>query len=115
MTSAALNRPAQSPSSGPSLFSGEIPRAVLVGALMLFVANILTASLRVPLWLDENFSATIAAQPTFARLVNWCLNELSGPLYYSLLWVWEKIAGDGNIALRIPSIALSIAAPGFLL
>ena len=115
MTSAALNRPAQSPSSGPSLFSGEIPRAVLVGALVLFVANILTASLRVPLWLDENFSATIAAQPTFARLVNWCLNELSGPLYYSLLWVWEKIAGDGNVALRIPSIALSIAAPGFLL
>ena len=115
MTSAALDRPAQSPSSGPSLFSGEIPRAVLVGALVLLVANILTASLRVPLWLDENFSATIAAQPTFARLVDWCLNELSGPLYYSLLWAWEKIAGDGNVALRIPSIVLSIAAPAFLL
>ena len=115
MTSTALDRPAQSPSSGPSLFSGKIPPSVLIGALLLFAANILTAGLSVPLWLDENFSATIAAQPTFARLVDWCLNELSGPLYYSLLWAWEKIAGDGNVALRIPSIALSIAAPAFLL
>ena len=116
MTSAAPDRPAsQSPTSGPSLFSGEIPRAVVIGALVLFAANILTAGLSVPLWLDENFSATIAAQPTFARLVDWCLNELSGPLYYSLLWAWEKIAGDGNVALRIPSIVLSIAAPAFLL
>ena len=116
MTTATLDRPAHpSPSSGPSLFSGEIPRGALIVALALFLANILTTGLRVPIWLDENFSATIAAQPTFVRLVDWCLNELSGPLYYSLLWAWEKIAGDSNVALRIPSIAFSIAAPCFLL
>ena len=115
MTSAAPDRPAPSPSSGPSLFSGEIPRAVVIGAFLLFLASLLTAGLRVPLWLDENFSATIAAQPTVARLVDWCLNELSGPLYYSLLWAWEKFAGDSNIALRIPSLTFSVMAPCFLL
>jgi hypothetical protein len=110
MTSATLNRPTSS-----SLLSGETPRAVLIGACVLFLVNILTAGLQAPLWLDENFSATIAAQPDFRGLIDWCLNELSGPLYYSLLWTWEKVAGDSNLALRIPSLLLSIAAPLALL
>ena len=97
-----------------SLFSNDIPRAVVIGAAALFLANILMAGLRAPLWLDENFSAAIAAQPHFAGLLDWCLNELSGPLYYSLLWAWEKLAGDGNVALRIPSLLIAIAAPAVL-
>ncbi|AMK18867.1 glycosyltransferase family 39 protein [Sphingobium sp. MI1205] len=110
MASAALNRAAPK-----TLFSGDIPPAVLVAAFLLFLANILASGLLAPLWLDENFSATIAAQPSWGGLVDWCLNELSGPLYYSLLWAWEKLAGDANAALRIPSIFFSIAAPAAIL
>ncbi|WP_068073825.1 glycosyltransferase family 39 protein [Novosphingobium lentum] len=110
MTSVALDRPAS-----PSLFAGEIPRTALIAGFVLFLVNILTAGLQTPLWLDENFSATIAAQPDVRHLVDWCLNELSGPLYYSVLWAWEKVAGDGNLALRIPSLLFSIAAPAVLL
>ncbi|WP_327753140.1 hypothetical protein VVT58_11765 [Sphingobium sp. SJ10-10] len=110
MASIALDRTAS-----PSLFSGDIPRAVLITAFLLFLANIFASGLFTPLWLDENFSATIAAQPNLRGLIDWCLNELSGPLYYSVLWTWEKVAGDSNAALRIPALFFSMAAPAFLL
>ena len=110
MASVSLDRTAS-----PSLFAGGIPRAVLVTALLLFLANIFVSGLFTPLWLDENFSATIAAQSSIGGLIDWCLNELSGPLYYSVLWTWEKVAGDSNAALRIPSLFFSMAAPAFLL
>lgn len=98
----------------PALFSGDVPRSIFFAAFLLLIANILAAGLTAPLWLDENFSATIAVQPTFKKLVEWCVSELSGPLYYSLLWMWERVAGDQNIALRIPSLLFCLAAPAFL-
>jgi hypothetical protein len=110
MTSATSDR-----STLPSSFSGDVPRAVVIGAIALFLLNIVTAGLHAPLWLDENFSATIAVQPTLGGLIDWCLNELSGPLYYSILWAWEKIAGDSDLALRMPSLLFSIAAPSVIL
>ena len=99
----------------PSLFSGEIPRSALMVAFLLLLANILVSGLRAPLWLDENFSAALAVQPTFAKLIDWCLNELSGPLYYTLLWAWQNLAGDSNVVLRLPSLFFSIAAPALIL
>ncbi len=110
MASVALDRTVST-----SLFSGDVPRTVIITAFLLFIANILASGLLTPLWLDEGFSATIATQPSIARLIDWCLNELSGPLYYSLLWAWEKVAGDSNPALRVPSLVFLMAAPALLL
>ena len=116
MTSAALDRPAsKSTHSRPSLFSGDIPRVALVVAAALVVLRISLAGFGLPLWLDENFSAAIAVQPTVHGLIDWCLNELSGPLYYSTLWAWEKVAGDSNAALRVPGHVIALATPLFLL
>ncbi len=64
-----------------------------------------------PLWLDEAFTGAIAIQPSFSGLVQDCLNELGGPVYYSLIWVWEKLAGASNVSLRLPSLTFSLAAP----
>ncbi|HUD93377.1 glycosyltransferase family 39 protein [Sphingobium sp.] len=80
-------------------------------ALAVGIACRLFSGLDAPLWFDETFSAAIATQQSVARLVAWMLTELSGPTYYTLLWLWEKIAGDGNLALRLPSLILSIATP----
>jgi len=101
-------------SSPSSLLLGDVSTAFLTLAFLLLLANILAAGLPAPLWLDENFSAAIATQPTFNGLLEWCLSELSGPLYYSVLWSWEKVAGNENIALRIPSMLFCVAAPAFL-
>lgn len=63
-----------------------------------------------PLWLDETYTGVIAAQPGLAGLFEWCRQELSGPIYYAGMWAWEKLAGDGNTALRLPSLIASLGA-----
>ena len=64
-----------------------------------------------PLWFDETFSAAIATQENVELLARWMLTELSGPAYYTMVFCWEKIAGDSNVALRFPSLTISIATP----
>jgi hypothetical protein len=64
-----------------------------------------------PLWLDETYTGMIAMRPDIASLIRECLRELSGPVYYSTIWVWAKLAGVGNDALRVPSLLFSLAAP----
>lgn len=63
-----------------------------------------------PFWLDETYTGVIASQPDFASLIDWCRHELSGPLYYVLAWLWEKLAGSSDAALRLLSLAFSFAA-----
>ncbi|MBH1991970.1 MAG: hypothetical protein I8H86_03695 [Sphingomonadaceae bacterium] len=75
----------------------------------------LFAGIDTPLWFDETYSAVIASQHNLPDLVRWLLSELSGPTYYSFLFLWEKVAGNGNIALRLPSLILSIATPLLIL
>lgn len=85
--------------------------AMLAAALLLGCAGRLAYSWNAPLWFDETYTGVIASQPTFAGLITWCLHELTGPGYYLPLWLWEKVAGHGDLALRLPSIALSLATP----
>lgn len=80
-------------------------------ALAVGIACRIFAGIDTPLWFDETFSAVIATQSSLNSLIRFMLTELSGPAYYSMLWGWEKLAGDSNIALRLPSLALSIATP----
>lgn len=84
-------------------------------ALMIGIAARLCAGITAPLWFDETFSAAIATQASIAALVRWMLTELSGPTYYSLLFAWERVAGDSNVALRLPSLICSIATPLLIL
>jgi uncharacterized membrane protein len=73
------------------------------------------AGISAPLWFDETFSAVIATQEDVRLLVRWMLTELSGPTYYTMLFLWEKLAGDSNFALRLPSLLISIATPLLIL
>jgi len=68
------------------------------------------------LWIDEGNSAMKAIQPSFVLFWE-KMKELGGsdlqmPLYMGLLWMWEKIFGHSEYALRaqnIPFFALSAA------
>lgn len=84
-------------------------------ALAVGLACRLFSGIDTPLWFDETFTAAIAAQPTVHALTRWMLTELSGPTYYTLMFVWERIAGDSNVALRLPSLLFSIATPLLIL
>lgn len=86
-------------------------QALFASALLIGVAARLSYSWNAPFWFDETYSGVIATQTRFAAAVDWCLHELSGPGFYLVLWAWRHIAGDSDMALRLPSIVCSIAAP----
>lgn len=67
-------------------------------------------SLDLPLWLDETWTAMIATQPDWASFWHEAWLDCNAPLYYVFerLWVW--LAGDSNIAMRLPSAILLYAA-----
>lgn len=68
-----------------------------------------------PLNLDETWTAAIATRPDIATLLARCLHELSGPVFYGSEWLWVKLAGASNLALRVPGIAWAIATPLLIL
>lgn len=68
-----------------------------------------------PLWLDETYTAVIATQRDVPHLIDWCLHELSGPVYYSLMWSWAHMFGASATSLRIPSLICAVATPLLIL
>jgi hypothetical protein len=81
-----------------------------VAVVLGFVCRV-TAGWGLPLWFDETFTGTIAAQKGFADLVRWCLSELTGPAFYFPMWLWVKVAGSSDVALRAPALAFSFITP----
>lgn len=90
-------------------------RLALPAALAVGLIGRLAYGYGAPLWFDETFSGVIATQPNVAALRDWCLNELTGPAYYMPLWAWVKVAGSSDMALRLPSVILSLAMPLLIL
>ena len=84
-------------------------------ALALAAARAGSSGWDTPIWFDESYTATIATQPDFERLIDWCLHELSGPVYYTLMWFWVKIFGASAFALRLPSLIFTVVAPILIL
>jgi hypothetical protein len=95
----------------PTLLRIDPLGAAFVLALVLGIVARATYNHAMPLWFDETFTGTIATQPTGAKLIRWCLTELTGPAFYAPTWLWAQVFGAGDVALRAPSLLLSIAAP----
>ena len=71
------------------------------------------------LWIDEGNSAMKAIQPSFVLFWE-KMNELGGsdlqmPLYMGLLWLWEKMLGHSEYALRALNIPFFTLSAGILL
>ena len=61
------------------------------------------------LWLDETYSAYLA-NLHFSELIRHAAGVVHPPLFYLLLWVWIRIAGDAQSQLRLFSALVSICA-----
>ncbi|MFZ4761179.1 MAG: glycosyltransferase family 39 protein, partial [Burkholderiaceae bacterium] len=93
---------------------------VSIGTMLLVLACTALLALRVPvaaqpaMWIDEAFSL-YHAHGSFAHLwtEGWRL-ESSPPLYYSVLWAWIRLVGDGEFAARLLSLALSAGSTAFV-
>ena len=69
---------------------------------------------RASLWLDELVSYWVikdGLRETWARAVTF---QGQSPLYYSILWVWTRLFGISELALRLPSVLCALGS-GFLL
>jgi hypothetical protein len=89
-------------------------------AALVFVALIgVIAISNQSLWIDEGNSAMKAIQPNFVLF--WGkMKELGGsdlqmPLYMGLLWLWEKMLGHSEYALRALNIPFFTLSAGILL
>lgn len=88
--------------------------ALLIVAAMLGAAARMLYNRTMPLWFDETFTGVIAGQTTPGGLRHWLRTELTGPFYYGAMWFWAQVAGVSNAALRLPSLACTLAAPLFI-
>lgn len=59
------------------------------------------------LWYDEAISWYLTRMP-LPRLTEWTANDIQPPLYYYLLWLWVRLAGTSEFALRFPSVACGL-------
>ncbi len=89
--------------------------ALVVTAMLVGAGRRILVGWDAPLWLDESFTGAVAIRPAYRGVIEDSLKDLSGFLYYSLIWAWEKIAGPSNVMLRLPSLFFALATPLMIL
>jgi hypothetical protein len=105
--------------------SGALPRrgAVAVGVLSRF-APILFALAFVtslglefwlqrgePLWLDEAWTIGIAGPAPWIDFFHQVYWDVNAPLYYLLMYLWQGVFGQSDLAMRAPSLIFAVATP----
>ena len=87
--------------------SGRIAWAAAVAAVVgVALVLRLVALTDKALTFDETFSILIGSQPAARAIALTAANEPHPPLYYLLLGGWMRLFGDGEAAVRIPSVLI---------
>jgi hypothetical protein len=97
------------PAIVPQEEAGDGPRLVgpIVGVLVLLAVAIRVAVSR-PLWIDEAALARVSDRP-LDRLWDAAVTaDAHPPLYELVLWASQRMLGQGELALRAPSIAAGL-------
>jgi hypothetical protein len=113
LTSATSRRPGpRSPSEGgQETWPARWPDWWPLAALTLLAAALRLATLDLQsFWYDEAFTPVHVLRSglgvTWRSFVH---TENTPPLWYLVVWVWSRIAGTGEVALRLPSALAGIA------
>ena len=61
------------------------------------------------LWLDETLTGRLARGDLASLFDRLAIEEANPPLYYLAMWGWTRVAGFGDVALRLPSALCGIA------
>ncbi|MBC7223368.1 MAG: glycosyltransferase family 39 protein, partial [Anaerolineae bacterium] len=84
-------------------------------AAALLVLCLLALALRVhrleaqSLWYDEGVTAYLTTL-SLPDLTAWTADDIQPPLYYYAVWLWVRLAGTGEFALRFPSVLAGMLA-----
>lgn len=64
-----------------------------------------------PLWLDEAWTVAIAGQHRWIDFFHQVYWDVNAPLYYLLMHLWTAVAGQSDLAWRLPSLVLATVTP----
>ena len=73
-----------------------------IAILAVFALYVCTLGMQ-SLWFDEGLSVNFAARPLADLLDTLIHQDIHPPLYYLLLHFWMPLAGDSELAVRLPS------------
>lgn len=59
-------------------------------------------------WLDESVSGLFAGADSLGELLGMLRQESNPPLYYLFLFTWEKLYGNSELSLRLPSLLFGL-------
>lgn len=62
-----------------------------------------------PYWYDEAFTVLLTRLP-FMRMIAATAGDTHPPLWYVIEWVWSRMAGEGETAMRLPAALFAILA-----
>ena len=82
----------------------------VLACLLSFAARFFIG-LKSSLFLDETWTGAFATEHTLGAVTQQIRDDVNAPFYYFLIWLWAKLFGVSNMALRIPSVLFSLAAP----
>ncbi len=100
--------PPREPGAGHSVLAIRALYLIAIGGGVAILALRIWLALDLPLWLDETWTAVIAGQPTWTAFWREVWLDANAPLYYLVMALWP---GDGNFALRLPSLIFMCAVP----
>jgi uncharacterized membrane protein len=94
-------------------WSGRLARSLSrPTSLVVMVSMVVGTAIRldVPrgLWLDEGISVSEARMPYGAMLHRLATTDVHPPLYFTILWASIRLIGDGDVAVRVPSIVAGV-------
>jgi len=80
--------------------------------LILLVSLILRLiTLNQSLWLDESINVLAGKSLSFWQFVSsYPIGDFHPPLYFGILWIWERLFGYSEISVRFPSVILGVAS-----
>ena len=64
-----------------------------------------------PLWLDEAWTVAIAGPAPWIDFFHQVYWDVNAPLYYLLMYLWQGVFGQSDLAMRAPSLIFAIATP----
>lgn len=76
---------------------------ILVAALALRCTDLVES-----VWFDELWSTRVRLESPYAVALT-CLRDNHPPAYTTFIYLWTLVFGDGEVAIRLPSVAASLA------
>jgi len=89
--------------------------AMLVLCLLAFALRVYSLGAQ-SLWYDEGVTAYLSTLP-LADLTAWTADDIQPPFYYYVMWLWVRLVGSSEFALRFPSVVagvLTVPVLGYL-